>query len=74
MVPIQLKVLDGRSLSPLFAIGRFNRAEIFALAADDEDAPASELNLFVGGGLGLGPGPAPVPGELIVFWPVLPGG
>jgi hypothetical protein len=25
-------------------------------------------------GAGLGPGPAPVPGELIVFWPVLPGG
>jgi hypothetical protein len=38
---------DGYSLSPL-AIGEFNRAEIFAPAADDDDAPASEIRgLFV---------------------------
>jgi hypothetical protein len=35
-------MLDGRSLSPL-AIGRFDRAEMFALGADEDDPPASEL-------------------------------
>jgi len=38
---VQVKLLDGYSLSPL-AIRRFDRAEVFAAAADDEDAPASE--------------------------------
>jgi hypothetical protein len=59
---IQIKQLNRQSLGSL-AIGRFNRAEIFALAADDEDAPASELNLFVGGGLDWGPGQRPYPGS-----------
>jgi hypothetical protein len=33
-----------------FAIGRFDRGEIFAAAADDDDAPASQI----GGLFGLG--------------------
>jgi len=46
VVVVQFELLDGRSLSPLFAIGRFNRAEIFALAADDEDAPSFGAELI----------------------------
>jgi hypothetical protein len=38
--------LDGYRLSPL-PIGRLDYAEIFALAADDDDAPAPQLS---GGG------------------------
>src|ERR1700751_6374497 len=49
LVMVQIKQLNRRSLGSL-AIGRFNRAEIFALTADNEEASASELNLFVGGG------------------------
>jgi hypothetical protein len=40
LVLVQVELLDGRGLSAL-AIGRFDRAEIFAFAADDDDAPAS---------------------------------
>src|ERR1700745_2166395 len=46
LVMVQIKQLNRRSLGSL-AIRRFNRAEIFVL--DDEDASASDLNLFVGG-------------------------
>jgi hypothetical protein len=42
LVIIQRKLLDGHSLSPL-AIWRFDRAEIFAATADDDDAPASQV-------------------------------
>ena len=45
LVSVQVKQLDGYNLGPL-AIGRFNRAEIFAFAAHDDDAPA----LQIGGG------------------------
>ena len=47
LVVVQLELLDGDGLSPL-AIRRFNRAEIFALAADDDDAPASQVGGFFG--------------------------
>jgi hypothetical protein len=47
LVLVQVELLDGRGLSAL-AIGRFDRAEIFAFAADDDDAPASKIG---GGGL-----------------------
>jgi hypothetical protein len=40
-------MLDGRRLSPL-AIRRFDRAEIFTLAADDDDAPASQIGGLLG--------------------------
>ena len=43
---VQVKQLDGYGLGPL-AIGRFDRAEMFAPMAHDDDAPASELS---GGG------------------------
>jgi hypothetical protein len=39
---------DGYDLGS-FAIGRFDRGEIFAAAADDDDAPASQIGgLFWG--------------------------
>jgi hypothetical protein len=44
-----IKLLDNYSLSPL-AIGRLDRTEIFAAAAHDDDAPASQI----GGLLGIG--------------------
>ena len=50
LVVIQRKVLDGYGFGPL-AIRRFDRAEIFALAADEDDAPASQIG---GGGLLFG--------------------
>jgi hypothetical protein len=54
LVLVQVKLLDGCSLGSL-AIGRFDRAEIFPLAAGDGDGPASEL----GGGRPL---PCDLPG------------
>jgi hypothetical protein len=48
LVLVQIEQLDGHGFGPL-AVGRVDRAEIFALTADDDDAPASELNSFVGG-------------------------
>jgi hypothetical protein len=42
LVVVQAKLLDGHGFSP-FAIERFDHAEIIALAADDNDAPASKL-------------------------------
>jgi hypothetical protein len=39
--------LDGDGLSTL-AIRRFDRAHIFALAADDDNAPASEIRVLFG--------------------------
>src|SRR6201989_589025 len=50
LIVVQSEQLDGSGLSPL-AIRRFNRAEIFAFAADDDDAPASQIG---GGGLLFG--------------------
>jgi hypothetical protein len=44
---VQVKLLDGHSLASL-AIGRLDRAEIFATAAHDDDAPA------LGGLFGIG--------------------
>ena len=41
LVLIQVKLLDGHSFGPL-AIGRLDRAQVFGLAADDDDAPASQ--------------------------------
>jgi hypothetical protein len=38
---VQVELLEGHSFGPL-AIRRFDRAEIFAFAADDDDAPASQ--------------------------------
>jgi hypothetical protein len=49
MVLIQVELLDGYGLGPL-AIGGFNRAEVLALAADDDDAPASQIDAL--GGIG----------------------
>jgi hypothetical protein len=49
LVVVQRKLLDGYGLSPL-AIGRFDRAEIFATASHDGDASASQ----VGGLFGIG--------------------
>jgi hypothetical protein len=43
------KLLDGDGLGPL-AVRRFDRAEIFAATAHDDDAPASQ----VGGLFGIG--------------------
>ena len=40
LVLVQCKQLDGLSL---LAIGRFDRAEIFAATAHDDDAPAPQL-------------------------------
>jgi len=42
LVLVQLELLDGHSLSSL-AIRRFNRADMFAATAHDDDAPASQL-------------------------------
>jgi len=39
LVLVQLELLDGHSLGSL-AIRRFDRADVFALAAHDDDAPA----------------------------------
>jgi hypothetical protein len=36
--------------------------------------PRSARRAYLLKGAGLGPGPGPVPGELMAFWPVLPGG
>jgi hypothetical protein len=47
LVVVQRKLLDGYGRS-LLAIGRLDRAEIFAAAAHDDDAPA------LGGLLGIG--------------------
>jgi hypothetical protein len=41
LVLVQIKLLDGHGLS-LLPIGRFDRAEVFAFATHDDDAPASE--------------------------------
>jgi hypothetical protein len=41
-VLVQVEQLNRHSFGPL-AIRRFHRAEIFALAADDDDAPASQM-------------------------------
>jgi len=38
LVIVQLELLDGDGLSPL-AIRRFDRAEVFPFAADNDDAP-----------------------------------
>jgi hypothetical protein len=48
-VIVQVKLLDGYALS-LLAIGRLDRAEMFATAAHDGDAPASQI----GGLFGIG--------------------
>jgi hypothetical protein len=48
LIVVQLELFDGYGLISPLAIRRFHRAQIFALAADDDDAPASELG---GGGL-----------------------
>jgi hypothetical protein len=42
LVVAQRKLLDGYGLGHL-AIGRFDRSEIFAAAADDDNAPASQI-------------------------------
>src|SRR5262249_35606755 len=42
LVLVQLELLDGYGLGPL-AIRRFDSADMFAFAAHDDDAPASEL-------------------------------
>ena len=52
---------DGYDLGS-FAIGRFDRGEIFAAAADDDDAPASQIGgLFGVGTPGLQPHAVTVP-------------
>jgi hypothetical protein len=48
LVVVQRKLLDGHSLSSL-AIGRLDRAEIFAFAAHDDDAPASQFGCVLNG-------------------------
>jgi len=45
LILVQLKLLNGYGLSPL-AVRRFDRADMFAFAAHDDDAPASELGGF----------------------------
>jgi hypothetical protein len=47
LVLVQVKLLDGYGLGAL-AIGGFDRAEIFAAAADNDDAPASQFIGFLG--------------------------
>jgi len=42
LILVQVKLFDGHSLSSL-AIRRFDRAYMFAFAAHDDHAPASEL-------------------------------
>ena len=42
LVLVQVKLLDGCRLGSL-AIGRFDRADMFAFAAHDDDAPASQF-------------------------------
>jgi hypothetical protein len=42
LVWVKVELLDGDHRGPL-AIGRFDRAAILALAADDDDAPAPEI-------------------------------
>jgi hypothetical protein len=42
LVLVQIKLLDGYGLGP-FVIRRFDRPEIFATAAHDDDAPASDV-------------------------------
>src|SRR5262249_33969720 len=42
LVLVQLELLDGRRLSAL-PISRFDRTDMFAFAAHDDDVPASEL-------------------------------
>jgi hypothetical protein len=45
--PLVVVLLDGDGLGPL-AIRRFDRAEIFAFAAHDDDAPASQIGGLFG--------------------------
>jgi hypothetical protein len=47
LVMVQSKLLDRHRFGPL-AIGRFDRSEIFAPAADDDDAPASQIGGLFG--------------------------
>jgi hypothetical protein len=49
LVLVQVKLLDGYGLGAL-AIGRFDRAEVFAAAAYDDDAPASQIGELFGVG------------------------
>jgi hypothetical protein len=47
LILAQVKLLHGHSLSS-FAIRRFDRAEIFAFAADDDDAASRDIRLCCG--------------------------
>ena len=43
MILVQVKLLDGYGVGALAIRLRFDRADMFALAAHDDDAPASQI-------------------------------